>query len=344
MRITTAVLLFSCVILSNSFAQIGHNESLNDLVAKSNVIVVGETQSVEKVGRSSVSGTGASVEKVRIRVSELVKGDASKPEIELTFLLPDHPIGYLGVPGNSFRIVFLRTTGSELEVSTYERPSLPACIGYRSTGLDTHARVLQHVLAAVSCSHLSDQQRLEAVEFLKGLPGPATTTALKGALAREPLDSTVSLAMIAELLRRNDAAVLPRAKAIVQKQEADVSRLVYRNNVALAIGELHSPTAIPGLADLITARDVVVRRSAARALRQSYSSLAVAPLAEGLRDNDFEVRYLAVVGLAEISGQKGWRPLENEFKANEQKYLRHWSEWAVSDPAHTTSNSDKQRF
>jgi hypothetical protein len=60
------------------------------------------------------------------------------------------------------------------------------------------------------------------------------------------------------------------------------------------------------------------------AANQFFSSLLVA----SLRDSDFETRYYAVVGLAEITRQKDWRPLMDQFKANQGRYLTYWTNWA----------------
>jgi hypothetical protein len=47
-------------------------------------------------------------------------------------------------------------------------------------------------------------------------------------------------------------------------------------------------------------------------------------LLSALDDVDREVRYYGFIGLADLSDQKDWRPLREEFKANEKTYLEHW--------------------
>ena len=51
---------------------------------------------------------------------------------------------------------------------------------------------------------------------------------------------------------------------------------------------------------------------------------------EALWDPDREVRYYAVVGLGEITGQNEWTPATDYFAQNEEKFLTHWREWAKS--------------
>jgi HEAT repeat protein len=84
---------------------------------------------------------------------------------------------------------------------------------------------------------------------------------------------------------------------------------------------------VPTLATLLKQGDVRVRRAAALALVNTASPSALAPLAQALDDRDHEVRYLAVIGLAEITGQNDWRPSADTFREREADYLSHWEQW-----------------
>jgi len=320
-------------VLSNASEQIDANRNVNKLAAESDLIVVGQTLSRQNVGRSQVLGLGADVEMIGIKVSEVLKGTTDKSEIDFTFLLPDHPVGYHGVPPNAHRIVFLRAVGTTFEVANPYKPSLPACPTFTTNEGPTDDRIMQHILASVSCDQLPEKERLETIEVLRRISGQATTNALRSALVKEPAGSLMSLSLISELLRRNDVTVLVRAKEALQKQRTTVSEIAYRQNVALSIRELHSVEAIPELSDLMANPDVVVRRSAAEALRNTESPLAVDSLAKGLRDHDFKVRYLAAIGLAELTAQRSWRPLEPQFRQNESRYIDHWKKWLSSRQA-----------
>ena len=93
---------------------------------------------------------------------------------------------------------------------------------------------------------------------------------------------------------------------------------------------MKTEAAIPILVKLLSAADVEARRAAASSLRHTQSQAALGPLATALQDGDFEVRYLAVIGLAEITGQGEWRPLREDFKDNQERYIGHWQQWAKS--------------
>ena len=86
------------------------------------------------------------------------------------------------------------------------------------------------------------------------------------------------------------------------------------------------------LARFLDSADVIVRRSAAQALRAIASKTAIEPLVKALEDDDWEVRWVAVMGLAGIVGPnkngQSWYPAYDGFKNDELKYLQHWREWA----------------
>lgn len=64
------------------------------------------------------------------------------------------------------------------------------------------------------------------------------------------------------------------------------------------------------------------------ALRQMHDMEAVDALVIALGDNNRDVRYEAIIGLAELTGQNQWAPSMGTFEAEEQRYLDHWKEWA----------------
>lgn len=90
---------------------------------------------------------------------------------------------------------------------------------------------------------------------------------------------------------------------------------------------VRDPEAIPELSRLLLAQDVRIRRAAASALRHTAASDATAGLVRVLSDSDSRVRYTAVIGLAEITGQYNWGPSIDLFEREGGRYLAHWKEW-----------------
>jgi hypothetical protein len=68
------------------------------------------------------------------------------------------------------------------------------------------------------------------------------------------------------------------------------------------------------------------------ALRNTKAKEASKGLALALKDTDLKVRYYGVIGLAEITGEKNWRPSEEMFKKNENLYLQHWATRTTAPP------------
>ena len=87
-----------------------------------------------------------------------------------------------------------------------------------------------------------------------------------------------------------------------------------------------------------------MRQAAAHALRDTRSQRALAALILGLYNSDFEVRYYAVIGLAEITGTPQWRPLESDFKARESEYLTYWKSWGATQSGTKPPSQPGPRF
>jgi HEAT repeat protein len=159
------------------------------------------------------------------------------------------------------------------------------------------------------------------------IPGNLSTQALQ--FASHLADPTLRLSAVAVLLVRNDISGLQlAAEALLGSAEGLPSEV--RQNLTSGIGQLEDSRAVPTLAALLRQGDDRVRVAAASALVNTASPGAIDPLAEALDDSEYQVRYWAVVGLAEMTGQKDWRPNTDDFRDREASYLSHWKEWRRS--------------
>jgi len=152
--------------------------------------------------------------------------------------------------------------------------------------------------------------------------------------ARE-LPSPLNLLAANVLLSRSDISALPlieqalqRSPTLVVQDEGYMSEI----NLGMTLGDIRDAAAIPALTRLIENPGVAVRRGAAQALRNIGTEAAIEPLSKALYDDDWEVRWLAVMGLAGIAGPdedgaNSWYPAYDEFRQNEERYLNHWREW-----------------
>lgn len=135
------------------------------------------------------------------------------------------------------------------------------------------------------------------------------------------------LSVASALLARNDTAGLAIAVDVLLAPRPLVPDHIL-HNLTYAISEgVQAEEAIPALTRLLGAADPRTRRAATAALRRTGSYAALTPLLSALRDSDLEVRYYAVVGLAEITGQLDWRPNMDAFESDQSRYLSYWLKW-----------------
>ncbi len=140
-------------------------------------------------------------------------------------------------------------------------------------------------------------------------------------------DSVAKIEVAAALLERNDVTSLDVAVDALLRPRGVPPYLLHNLSYAIAEG-LKDERAIPALGRLLASRQPEIRRSAVSALWHTGSSSAIPLLSASLWDSDLEARYYAVVGLAEITSQDDWRPLMDDFKANQSRYLVYWRDWA----------------
>jgi len=138
----------------------------------------------------------------------------------------------------------------------------------------------------------------------------------------------LNLLASAALLRRNEISTLAgTTKILLYEPRSATESILWKLSLAIENGVKDS-RGIPALSRLADAKDLRLRRAAASALRHTGSPKAIHALARSLADSDRNVRYVAVIGLAEITGQYEWGPSIDLFQREEPRYLAHWTEWA----------------
>jgi HEAT repeat protein len=177
----------------------------------------------------------------------------------------------------------------------------------------------------IESAETSADQKRQATFVLGETPGALSTQFLQ--VASHLYEPTVRLNAVAGLLMRNDISGLQSAaEALLGRPAAPLSEVTQNLLAGIAQG-VKNPLAVPTLTTLLRQGDDPVRRAAAAALLNTASPGAIDALARALDDGDYQVRYYAVVGLADITGQRGWRPSRDVFRAREASYLSHWKEW-----------------
>jgi hypothetical protein len=306
---------------------------LFSLCDSADIIVVGHVQSVRMTKSTSIDLAGnyvpANVMSGEIVVDKVLKGDPLGNRLPFHFVLPVSPaggMGYAGVPSNSYRLVFLKRSDEDYDIASPYYPSFPAVPVPSVNGDDVADRVIAELAAVIESNNIPAQERVKLLFELQQVDTPIFRKALKNALGSD--DRTVRLSAAGALLERNDLAGLEVGKQALLNPPPNVPVYIVRNLSSSISRGVTDTRAIPGLGQILrSAPDAESRRAAAAALRKTGSASAKNFLLAALDDRDLEVRYYAVIGLAEITGQSEWRPLMDEYKSNEQRYLLHWQDW-----------------
>jgi HEAT repeats len=264
----------------------------------------------------------------RLHVETVLKGGVAGRVLQFRYALPDAPVGYRGIGEGEFGVFFFKNANSELQILDPYYPFLVAAPGLGPVTGSLVDQVIAEVAHVLSYPASTRDMRLDAVLTLEAVGTPASTSALRQAAGGD--DARSRIMALGALLQRGDLSVLPDVQEVAMNSPA-----ANDNDLMMGLGAalryVRDPRAVPVLEELVHAPNVWVRRGAAAALRNTHDPAAVKPLTKGLYDTDHEVRYYAVVGLGEITGQNEWAPSIANFDQNEQKFLKHWRDWAKAN-------------
>ena len=102
------------------------------------------------------------------------------------------------------------------------------------------------------------------------------------------------------------------------------------NLIVQKVGELRAPTARAQLATLLDSPSVELARAAAVALRQLHDPATVPDLIAALDNADQDVRYQALMGLAELEPAVEAGPSHKLYRSDEARYIGLWKQWWAS--------------
>ena len=301
------------------------------LTSEASIIAVGAVTSIreEECGNFEIRGQliPACRMTASFRAARVLKGEAAV-ELSFRFFSPDQPVGFASLTAEQFGMFFFRSSSEGVVlVSPYHPFIVAARQGCRanSNGLTGVVTELECVLQSPVTS---TRERAEAIGGLTSVKTADANSVLTRASRVLPAPLNILAAFV--LLSRNDISVLPLIEQALQHTPVLVIEDVgYRleTNLCVALGYIKDPAAIPALTRLSEVADVKTRRGAVSGLRNVGTEATVEPLSKALYDSDWEVRWVAVMGLAGIIDEGGsWYPAYDEFRRNEQHYLNHWRE------------------
>ena len=302
------------------------------------LIVAGEVMTVneEENGSFELEGQVRSARRMlgTLRVARVIKGKADT-EISFTFFVPNdfESLGYASVQANQFGMFFFRETASGLVFVSSYHPSILA----RREGCSTKGSDIERVVGEIDCILTSpiatNRDILSVIQYFRTVPASNAIPPLRA--AAQKLTSPFNVLASYMLLHHNDISMLPLLEKSLQQSSKLFVRLEDGSaefNLSVALTYIKDQAAIPALCRLIKSSDAQTRRDAAGALRHIGTEAIIAPLSQALYDDDWEVRCMAVMGLAGVAGDdddddQSWYPSLETFKEDEQRYLDHWREW-----------------
>lgn len=341
MRLTTyhckriSLLLALCLPLAYHLHAIPVSAfNLQSLLDASDLVIIGNIEDIQNVGKTEILiGTSSHVAaemSAQIRVLFTLKGEPILTEMNVHYLIPDAPIGYSTLPPKSCRLLFLKSEGGVYKFATPTRPSLPALCTSNTQESDALGNVIAQEAAVLVSPIIKASDKEEALYALGTCSDPRAIQGLAGDI--NDSSRTIQLEIISQLALRGNVKGIQLASQILLVPPATVPSYILHNlKVGIRDGA-RDEKVIPELSALLQAKDDVTREAAAEALRRMASRAAIDPLIQALGDQDKKVRYQAVVGLAEITGDKEHHPNLIDYDKDESRYLEHWKAW--SPPQH----------
>jgi hypothetical protein len=336
LRSISILSLLLCGMLE-TFGYPGKHLKLDELVSASDVIAVVEVSEPHAIARVVTNLDGkdvrASQYKVEMRLERLIKGTCPD-QFDTEFYLTDEFIGYPGLETGP-QLIFLKDVGGRLVFSDPHFPSFPAVAGSGTMPAfsDPIDAVLDEMGAEIASSQSTADDKLRILQIAYALPNvPSFRAALRAGLEATS-DDDLRYRIEAHLLMRNDLADLPSiaeslSKNALSEHERDMLLSVIETKIV-------SSEALPSVRRLLQSAGTPLRRAAAQALWHIADKSSQDTMIAALSDPDREVRFYAIRGLAETTGQREWGPSSPLIEEDEQEYLKHWHAWAA-----TRANAD----
>ena len=329
-------LLIIVTVLLNATASSVHPPDLKELTSAADSVAIVDIGSVVSVGQSQAQIQGITVPVDRFiataRVMRVLKGADTPATIQVRFILPNSNapvVKYRAVTEGTSRLVFLKQSGGNYDFADPYYPSVPASTTDRSTSEpEPLGNVIMAVAAVVQSSGTSAQEKIEAIIALRTARSPSIIPAFRRSLGLPDAAANTELRgyLLAELVSHGDASVLSVIKGILMNPHPGFPDHIV-HNLSYALSKVQDADAGPELATFLSAPKVETRRYAAEGLR-NLGAQGIPALVQAVDNTDESVRYSAVIGLADATGQGDWRPSLDEFRSNQEKYLAYWRTWA----------------
>jgi hypothetical protein len=262
-----------------------------------------------------------------LAVDTLLKGELETNMVSFEGPKRGAPDGTRAIVEGRYGIFFLRRGESKLAPSDPFYPFLPAVPSDKKSSGPTLDQIAARLGKVLTQPDVPPFDLSLALDALGSIQGRFAAEVLQDAMHATTGETQLRIA--ARLVSLGDVAALDLVESALRSPGPLPSDI--HAYLAGSLAGLRNPRAIPALRRLLETRDEQVVWSVAIALRQTRSADALEPLAELLSSDNVDVRYSAVAGMGEITGQDQWTPTAGEFRQHESNYLSHWRTWAASN-------------
>jgi hypothetical protein len=313
--------------------------SLRSLLAKAPVILEGDVTEVKAQGERKLIANGREyalpLMEANFKTAAVLKGPPGGDHVRIVFATNSPEAKYPGLfetlaPGDHC-LVFLRKSALETyEFATPEHGKV--IVAPRHAPLSPEQSVEARIEELLVGS-LSSEDRSVVIGCIGLLPE------VGGERAREALISLLGQAAAKDppMRGRTLAALMslgwpPAVEAAADflrtpawSPEHEFSKALVRR----AFVNLHDPKFAPQLELLLAPDDPVLRRDCAMSLRTMRAESSIPFFVWALDDRDSEVRYQALMGLAETLGRYDgeWAASWEKFRQDEERYISLWKGW-----------------
>ncbi len=320
------------MLLENSInAAPGPLLRVTELYQQSDIVAVGRVQETSAQEPTSIDWHGSRlpgrVIRVELLVNKLIKGSSQPGSLFFDFFQPNAGVGFRTVSKGQYGMFFLkRSTSNVISVTSPYYPFIIALADIIQTAEVGLSRVAQELALVLNSPKTKLEEKISAINAIETINVPSVNLHLKDAFRKS--NEQLKLYLASALLKRGDPSPLEYAvnAILAPPQPANRDQLF---QLALSIESgIHDPDSLPLLVKLLRTKEARFRRPIAEAIRSIKIEAAIEPLSTLLYDSNIDVRYVAVIGLAEITGQYKWGPAEDVFQNDERQYLDYWKAWS----------------
>jgi HEAT repeats len=294
---------------------------LRQLTDAASFIIVGQVIELTPVGKDSQT---ASEFRMFLTINKVLKGSVRTSSLTVSFARrPDRMAFTRTITPLMYVTVFLKAKADSYVLAESNVEALAAVPGGADIQGDALDRVINELGNVLASSASSNQDKIQSVRILSLIDSKAANDALRRTVS---LEGNVRSQVDAALLRHNDISTLRQLEGTLLDRTFKDSVAIVAISAAIRDG-IRSSESVPILIHLASSSsDPDIRGASVHALREIRTPLARNAFSRALNDSDQMVRYDAVMGLSELTGDMTHAPSVASFRHSEKESLTYWKQ------------------